>query len=306
MHCALSISCASGMSRRRLHFSSSLSILRLKPNKYDKDFNELTMLLTHVTPCYQNQQNQQQQNTAAATNSSAAGKSLRVCHVYRQLTVTEPLDGEIEINVGGTVLCVPRKPLLLPGVSDSFIAYLLLHHLDGLPKDTEGRPFLDADPIYMDWLFNEIANVGVADAQAETHEIKLTGDHSTDSASLFWHEILFANKTDLNITRQDRQDTAIDDASSTGTPLNALDRSAASVEKALDDIKTAVQQVMDEHQQLLKFHRVMGPFLKSADGKGNEIRSVRVMGRTVSTTESTLALIGTDKRPTPLSTTLGR
>ncbi|CEL92915.1 unnamed protein product [Vitrella brassicaformis CCMP3155] len=59
------------------HFSSSLSILRLKPNKYDKDFNELTMLLTHVTPCYQNQQNQQQQNTAAATNSSAAGKSLR-------------------------------------------------------------------------------------------------------------------------------------------------------------------------------------------------------------------------------------
>ncbi|CEM02442.1 unnamed protein product [Vitrella brassicaformis CCMP3155] len=92
-----------------------------------------------------------------------------------QQTVTEPLDGEIEINVGGTVLCVPRKPLLLPGVSDSFIAYLLLHHLDGLPKDTDGHPFLDADPIYMDWLCNEVANVGAADAQAETHEIKLTG-----------------------------------------------------------------------------------------------------------------------------------
>ncbi|CEM02447.1 unnamed protein product [Vitrella brassicaformis CCMP3155] len=214
-----------------------------------------------------------------------------------QLTVTEPLDGEIEINVGGTVLCVPRKPLLLPGVSDSFIAYLLLHHLDGLPKDTDGHPFLDADPIYMDWLCNEVANVGAADAQAETHEIKLTGDHSTDNASLFWHEIFFANKIDLNITRQDRQDADMGEASAdASTPLGALNRSAVSVEKALDDIKTAVRQVMDEHQQLLKFHRVMGPFLKSADGQGDEIKGVRLMGKTVSTTEATLTFIGTDKR----------
>ncbi|CEM16782.1 unnamed protein product [Vitrella brassicaformis CCMP3155] len=206
-----------------------------------------------------------------------------------QLTVTEPLDGEIEVNVGGTVLCVPRKPLLLPGVSDSFIAYLLLHHLDGLPKDTEGRPFLDADPIYIDWLFNEIANVGAADAQAETHEIKLTGDHSTDVSFLFWHELLFNNKTQLNTNGQDGQQTATPDPHDTNTLLAALSHSSANLTKAF-------KQVMDEHQQLLKFHRVMGPFLKSADGQGDEIKSVRVMGRTVSTTEATLAFIGTDKR----------
>ncbi|CEL95972.1 unnamed protein product [Vitrella brassicaformis CCMP3155] len=113
--------------------------------------------------------------------------------------MTGPLSEEIEVNVGGTVLRVPRKPLLLPGVSESIIAYLLQYHLEGLPKDKDGRPFLDVDPVYLKWFRDEIANVGAADAQGESYEIKLTGDHSTDVSFAFWHELLFTSKSGIDI-----------------------------------------------------------------------------------------------------------
>ncbi|CEM36249.1 unnamed protein product [Vitrella brassicaformis CCMP3155] len=204
-----------------------------------------------------------------------------------QLTVTGPLDGEIEVNVGGTVLCVPRKPLLLPGVCESVIAYLLLYHLDGLPKDTEGRPFLDADPVYLEWLRDEITNVGVADAQGESHEIVLNPPHDTDVSSLFWHELFFSTKTGLGtlVTKDADESEA---AATSKNPIDIIKASASDVEAAMTDL-------VEAEKELKRFHRAIGPFFKSPDGD-DEIRSVRVLGKTVSTTEATLAHAGRDKR----------
>ena len=51
---------------------------------------------------------------------------------------------------------------------------------------------------------------------------------------------------------------------------------------------------------------LMGPLMASGDmggGGGDEIKSVRVLGKTISTTDATLAFIGTDK---PLGTAFDR
>ncbi|CEL95971.1 unnamed protein product [Vitrella brassicaformis CCMP3155] len=228
---------------------------------------------------------------AASINGFAATKQMldwlrKQSHIVNQLIASNggqlnpigPLDGEIEVNVGGTVLCVPRKPLLLPGVSDSFIAYLLLHHLDGLPKDTEGRPFLDADPVYMEWLFNEITGVGVADAQGESHEIKLTGDHSTDSSSVFWHHLLFDTKTSLgsHLTRE----TGASEAAINGKdPIDVIKASASHVEAAMADL-------VEAEKELKRFHKMGAPFFKPSAAEEGQIKSVRVLGKTISTTEA--------------------
>ncbi|CEM16789.1 unnamed protein product [Vitrella brassicaformis CCMP3155] len=241
-----------------------------------------------------------------------------------QPSVTGPLSEEIEVNVGGTVLCVPRKPLLLPGVSESIIAYLLLYHLDGLPKDTEGRPFLDADPIYFDWLFDEIAGVGAADAEAESHEIKLTGDHSTDVSSLFWHELLFNTKTGLDIdmpidaapqddddemqlddqqqqsSQQQREAAGEQDEDEAADHMAGLDTGIARTEASLRCLDASVGRLGEVQRGLLNFHKLVKPLLAMGatdeGGEGDQIRSVRVLGKTISTTEATLARVGRDKR----------
>ncbi|CEM02431.1 unnamed protein product [Vitrella brassicaformis CCMP3155] len=221
-----------------------------------------------------------------------------------QPVVTGSLSEEIEVNVGGgTVLCVPRKPLLLPGVSDSFVAYLLLHHLDGLPKDTEGRPFLDADPIYIDWLFDEIANVGAADAQGETKEIVF--EPGPDDP--FYHDLFFDNK--ISSQQQQQKDASAHDLGEKKDAAGGA-KKAAAVDDPLSDLhtnvknlETAVDRLWSAELELTKFHAVMGPFLKSGGGGADEIKSVRVMGKRVSTTEATLAFIGRDK---PLGTAFDR
>ncbi|CEL95624.1 unnamed protein product [Vitrella brassicaformis CCMP3155] len=221
-----------------------------------------------------------------------------------QLMVTGRLDDEIEIKVGGTVLCVPRKPLLLPGVSESIIAYLLLYHLEGLPKDTEGRPFLDADPVYTDWLFDEIAKVGSADAQRETHEIVLAPPHDTDSSSLFWHSLLFASKTGLDIHMpaaapspdgDDHDNMHVDEAQQLeggeaaegGEKGDAVDGMAA-LSKSIASLDASVGRLGAAEDRLMQFSKLVKPLLASGVGQGDEIRSVRVRGKTVSTTEATL------------------
>ncbi|CEM01616.1 unnamed protein product [Vitrella brassicaformis CCMP3155] len=206
-----------------------------------------------------------------------------------QPRVTGPLSEEIEINVGGTVLCVPRKPLLLPGVSESIIAYLLLHHLDGLPKDTEGRPFLDADQIYMKWLRDEITNVGMADAQGESHEILLTPPHDTDVSDDDDH-------MEVDNQQQQQQDGEEDDDADGeqggSDHMAALSSSTASLD-------ASVGRLGEVQRGLLNFHKLVKPLLATEGGQGgegDEIRSVRVLGETVSTTEATLARVGRDKR----------
>ncbi|CEM02438.1 unnamed protein product [Vitrella brassicaformis CCMP3155] len=234
-----------------------------------------------------------------------------------QPIVTAPLSEEIEINVGGTVLCVPRKPLLLPGVSDSFIAYLLLHHLDGLPKDTDGHPFLDADPNYIDWLFNEVASVGVADAQAETTEIVLTPPHDSDSSSLFWHEFLFTTITGLDIDmptdpppRADDDHMEVDDQqqqeareqqqdhegwNDEGESEDAADH-LVDLHNSIASLDASVGRLGGVEADLVWFHKLVKRLLATDEGgEGDEIKSVRVMGKTVSTTEATLARVGSDK-----------
>ena len=72
-----------------------------------------------------------------------------------QPAVTAPLSEEIEINVGGTVLCVPR--MCASQAAAAARRERLVHRLSAaapsgwVAKDTEGRPFLDADPVYVDW-----------------------------------------------------------------------------------------------------------------------------------------------------------
>ncbi|CEM01625.1 unnamed protein product [Vitrella brassicaformis CCMP3155] len=202
-----------------------------------------------------------------------------------QPSVTGPLSEEIEVNVGGTVLCVPRKPLLLPGVSESIIAYLLLYHLDGLPKDKDGRPFLDADPVYLEWLFNEITDVGVADAQGESHEIVLTPPHDTDSSSVSWHHLLFATKTGLDVDRPTDPPPHNDDDDHMEVDNQQQQQQqageAASEEKGEP---AGEQEGASDHMAALKSSTA------SLDA------SLGRLGETVSTTEATLASIGTDKR----------
>ncbi|CEM22558.1 unnamed protein product [Vitrella brassicaformis CCMP3155] len=126
-----------------------------------------------------------------------------------KLELTGGIEGEVEVNVGGRVVCVSRKGLMLDQLRRTYFAHLLLYCVDALPRDEEGRAFLDADPNYVDWLSDEISMVEGADSSAEEHEIKLDDAQKGDPIFAFYHD-LFLTQTTLEIDTPS-DDTDMDD-----------------------------------------------------------------------------------------------
>jgi len=215
---------------------------------------------------------------------------------------------EIELNVGGRVLAAPKRPLLLqsPPVRDSFIAHILLYYLDSLPKDSKGRPFLDADPVYMDWLFDELATAGAAELRGEKHKIELVAPHDRDTSSLFYHELLFTNKTNIAklLREYEEAEEELHNAATAAKERHVDTKGGPGGGKSspVIEMKTHQARAMDALEALLevehglkKFYRTISPFLKTWSADENSVKSVRILTKTVSTTEATLRLIGRDK-----------
>jgi len=123
----------------------------------------------------------------------------------------------------------------------------------------------------------------------------------------FYHDLFFDNK--ISSQQQQQKDASADDLGEKKDAAGGA-KKAAAVDDPLSDLhtnvknlETAVDRLWSAELELTKFHAVMGPFLKSGGGGADEIKSVRVMGKRVSTTEATLAFIGRDK---PLGTAFDR
>ncbi|CEM23414.1 unnamed protein product [Vitrella brassicaformis CCMP3155] len=101
------------------------------------------------------------------------------------------------INVGGFTMDFPRQVLLRDGLKDTRLAVLLHRFDESLLKDTDGIPFIDADPHYFIWLDVKLGflKAGWID------DITLFDDCPVKA---FYHDLCFA-KTTLSITPQNDQ-----------------------------------------------------------------------------------------------------
>ncbi|CEM05673.1 unnamed protein product [Vitrella brassicaformis CCMP3155] len=101
------------------------------------------------------------------------------------------------INVGGFTMEFPREVLLRDGLKDTRLAMLFHRFAESLLKDTDGIPFIDANPHYFIWLDVKLGflKAGWID------DITLSDDCP---AKAFYHDLCFA-KTTLSMTPQDDQ-----------------------------------------------------------------------------------------------------
>ncbi|CEM22563.1 unnamed protein product [Vitrella brassicaformis CCMP3155] len=225
-----------------------------------------------------------------------------------KLELTGGIEGKVEVNVGGRVVGVSRKGLMLDQLRRTYFAHLLLYCVDALPRDEEGRPFLDADFNYVKWLSDEIALVEGADSSAEEHEIELDDTQKEDPSFAFYHE-LFLTQTTLEIdVRSD--DTDMDDREAAegnkeggdgeggdgeGAGDSSGEETAGSrLREYLDSYNDAVAVLEKAVVHLEGFGRAMGSFLRAEDGGAHEVKTVTVLRKKVSTTEATLSQLGPD------------
>ncbi|CEM23424.1 unnamed protein product, partial [Vitrella brassicaformis CCMP3155] len=101
------------------------------------------------------------------------------------------------INVGGFTMEFPREVLLQDGLKDTRLAVLFHRFGESLLEDTDGIPFVDADPHYFIWLDVKLGflKAGWID------DITLFDDCPVKT---FYHDLCFA-KTTLSITPQNDQ-----------------------------------------------------------------------------------------------------
>ncbi|CEM02452.1 unnamed protein product [Vitrella brassicaformis CCMP3155] len=66
-------------------------------------------------------------------------------------------EDRLRLNVGGTVMSIPVSALLHPKMKQTYLATLLLHFIDALPKDANQLPFLEMHPAYFRWLRDQLA-----------------------------------------------------------------------------------------------------------------------------------------------------
>ncbi|CEM29281.1 unnamed protein product [Vitrella brassicaformis CCMP3155] len=225
-----------------------------------------------------------------------------------KLELTGGIDGEVEVNVGGRVVGVSRKGLMLDQLRRTYFAHLLLYCVDALPRDEEGRPFLDADSSYVKWLSDEMALVEGADAQGEEHEIELD-DTQKEDPSYSFHQELFLTQTTLEIdtpsdnTHMDTRGAAEGNKEG-GNKVRAAGEGAGDgggeggvmdkISKYVEGYKRAVAELKGAAGELEEFGKAMGPFLRAEDGSAHEVKTVTVLRKRVSTTDATLSQLGTD------------
>jgi len=223
------------------------------------------------------------------------------------LELTGGIEGEVEVNVGGRVVCVSRKGLMLDQLRHTYFAHLLLYCVDALPRDEEGRPFLDADPNYVKWLVNEIALVEGADASGEEYEIELDDTQKEDPSFAFHHE-LFLTPTSLEIDVRS-EDVDMDDREAAEGNKEGRNRdgdregagdgngdgtAGSRLREYVDSYNDAVTVLEKAAVHLGGFGKAMGPFLRAEDGTAHEVKTVTVLRKKVSTTEATLSQLGPD------------
>ncbi|CEM17318.1 unnamed protein product [Vitrella brassicaformis CCMP3155] len=220
-----------------------------------------------------------------------------------KLELKGSIEGEVALNVGGKVVGVSRKGLMLDQLRHTYFAHLLLSCVDALPRDEEGRPFLDADPGYVKWLVDQIYLVEGADAQGEEYEIELDDTQKEDPTVALYHE-LFLTRASLDIDVR-TEDVDMDDRGAAEGNKEGGEKEGGDGERAGDSsgagsrLREYVANYTDAVTVLEKavvdlegFGAVMGPFLRADDGSNHTVRSVTISQQTVSTTEATLARLG--------------
>jgi len=221
------------------------------------------------------------------------------------LELTGGIEGEVEVNVGGRVVCVSRKGLMLDQLRHTYFAHLLLYCVDALPRDEEGRPFLDADPNYVKWLVNEIALVEGADASGEEYEIELDDTQKEDPSFAFHHE-LFLTPTSLEIDVRS-EDVDMDDREAAEGNKEGRNRdgdregagdgngdgtAGSRLREYVDSYNDAVTVLEKAVVHLDGFGQAVRPFLRAEDCSDHTVMTTTVLGQAVSTTEATLSQFG--------------
>ncbi|CEM17344.1 unnamed protein product [Vitrella brassicaformis CCMP3155] len=210
-----------------------------------------------------------------------------------KLELTGGIEGEVKLSVGGRVVGVSRKGLMLEQLRHTYFAHLLLYGADALPRDQKGRPFLDADPNYADWLCDEIAIAEGKEAQGQEHQIKLDDTQKKDPSFAFYHK-LFLTHTPLDIDAPS-EDIDMDDGDKEGNKegegqAGVMDK----IREYVEGYDAAVAELEGAAGHLKDFGKAMEPFIRAEDGSAHEVKTVTVLGKKVSTTEATLSQLGPD------------
>ncbi|CEM19226.1 unnamed protein product [Vitrella brassicaformis CCMP3155] len=186
----------------------------------------------------------------------------------------EGISEYLQLNVGGRLLQFPWEALFHPVLHHTPLAQLLLHFTDALPRDADGRPFIDVFDAYIDWLADQVAMIhGRMIDRVELED----QPEATDPAFSEPHSILM---TQLNLAPP---------AATAAATAGDGSRTLEALKEAMDDKVAQLREVKLQYEKLMD---LLTPFLRSGDEDDDTVVSVTVLGKTVSTVKATLNRLG--------------
>ncbi|CEM07924.1 unnamed protein product [Vitrella brassicaformis CCMP3155] len=219
-------------------------------------------------------------------------------------------DESVHINAGGEAFVVPRRYFRsLKGTLAAEIFYKCIvgRWHDALLRDSDGRTFLDLHPPAVEIFINELVrqrwhhckgSQHVAPTITEAPQLDVPKQHEDDPSVVFVFKLpMQPIALDAPVRDDDGSMVVMDvaqesDAAAERAPSalsDALER-LAGFQRRLEALTERLEHLRETTKRRVA---VMSPFLKRKDdGQGEEVVSVRVLGRRVSTRPSTLQRMG--------------
>ncbi|CEL95976.1 unnamed protein product [Vitrella brassicaformis CCMP3155] len=214
-------------------------------------------------------------------------------------------DGEIQVNAGGTVFPVSRQALLMPAMVRKYISVLLMHHANGLPRDENGRVYLEVSPAYFEAFLDELTLYKTGRTnRVELHVSSKRADpSSSDYHALFMQEIHCYSHAGPAAASASVEPTADSDGGggdgesggATDDVDTAIQRSVRAYEYALRTHAKAYKGLELVRDEIKRFLTAMEPFFASQDGGESQVLTLTDnVGRPVSVMRKTLMRLGPD------------
>ncbi|CEM03990.1 unnamed protein product [Vitrella brassicaformis CCMP3155] len=198
--------------------------------------------------------------------------------------------GEILVNAGGVVYPVSRCALQLPLMKRRYISVLLLYCTEGMPRDPDGRVYLEVSPAWFETFLDELTlfNTGRTDRVALPHS------KEKDPAYAEYHD-LFMREVGRVPSAHPEHGRAAAAAAASAEPRGKSRSDGAildGIHDSVDDLANAMKRVMKRKEELSTFLAAMDPFLKDNTEDGSVLLTLEVLGRTCTILKRTLRRLG--------------
>ncbi|CEL93956.1 unnamed protein product [Vitrella brassicaformis CCMP3155] len=206
-------------------------------------------------------------------------------------TEVNPDQEPIQLNVGGQVMAIPARSFLHPFMRPTYIATLLLQFRSRLPRDKDGRAYLEASPDYMRWLGNKLALLESQSSAKIQEELREERDE--------YHELFMQRLGERGAEAKVKVEggEAMGMGGRGGEVELSVEGQVDKMLRLLGRRNAAVEALESVKTRLADFLETMRPFMRPMhlDSTEIEIWSLEVMGQEVAITSRTLSHLGPDR-----------